>query len=148
MTTPNYLGGFKVLRGQLEPGQCPECATKHTPEMPHNQQSLFYQYTFYEKHGRWPTWNDALAHCTPEMRDAWVEQLATHGVIVPPLQDIPEELQKAHQYLYYVLSRPIWTDTQYDDFCREHKLQGGGGSDCAEHYSPQTRRLAQSLLIK
>lgn len=139
------LNGFKLLRGKLEEGQCAECAVKHPPEMPHDQTSLFWQYSFREKTGRWPTWSDALAHCTPEMREQWVEQLAKHGVVVDPS---PADLQKVHQYLYYVLSRPIWTDTEYDDFCRKHGLQCGGGSDCAEHYSPQTRRLAHSMLIK
>lgn len=78
-----HLGGFALLRPAVKDGQCPECATVHTPEMPHNQQSLFYQYSFREKHGRWPTWSDALAHCTPEMRAAWVAQLKVHGVEVP-----------------------------------------------------------------
>ncbi len=83
------LGGFKLLRGTLAPGQCAECATAHEPSMPHNQQSLFWQYSFMEKHGRWPTWNDALAHCTPEMRDKWVRCLADLGVIVPNKEVAP-----------------------------------------------------------
>ena len=33
-------------------GTCPECAVKHDPDQPHNQQSLFYQYHFYHEHGR------------------------------------------------------------------------------------------------
>jgi hypothetical protein len=77
------LGGFTLLRGKLEEGQCAECAVVHEPEMPHNQKSLFWQYSFREKHGRWPTWADALAHCAPEMREQWVTTLAEHGVIVP-----------------------------------------------------------------
>ena len=81
----NHLNGFTLLRGSMKEGQCPECAAVHTPEMPHNQQSLFWQYSFMEKQGRWPTWNDALAHCTPEMRAEWVKRLAEHGVKVPSL---------------------------------------------------------------
>lgn len=77
-----HLGGFTVLRGILKEGQCPDCAAMHTPEQPHNQQSLFYQYSFMEKNGRWPTWADALAHCTPELRKQWVEALAEHGITV------------------------------------------------------------------
>lgn len=76
------LGGFKLLRGKLAPGQCPECAVVHDPAMPHNQESLFWQYSFMEKNGRWPTWSDAMAHCTPEMRAKWVSALAEHGVVV------------------------------------------------------------------
>lgn len=69
------LGGFKLLR--------PPRAFIHPPEQPHNQQSLFYQYSFMEKNGRWPTWEDALKHCTAEVREVWVAALAERGVIVP-----------------------------------------------------------------
>ncbi len=74
--------GFTLLPAPA--GTCQECAVKHQPEQPHNQQSLFYQYHFYGQHGRWPTWTDALAHCTPEVRQVWVECLAKHGVTVEP----------------------------------------------------------------
>lgn len=63
-------------------GTCPECAVKHDPAMPHNAQSLYYQYKFRQKHGRWPDWNDAMEHCTSEVRALWIESLAKHGVIV------------------------------------------------------------------
>jgi hypothetical protein len=61
---------------------CQECAVDHDPRDPHNQQSLFYQYHFYGKHGRWPTWADAIAHCEPEMQEAWRGALAEKGVDV------------------------------------------------------------------
>ena len=61
-------------------GTCPECAVKHEAEMPHNQQSLYYQYYFCNKHGRWPTWQDAMAHCTDEVKAAWTEALKEHGI--------------------------------------------------------------------
>lgn len=64
------------------PDTCQKCATKHKPEMPHNQQSLYWQYYFYAKHARWPTWEDAMAHCSEEMKAAWVEELRKHGVEV------------------------------------------------------------------
>lgn len=63
-------------------GKCPECATDHEPEMPHNQQSLYYQYSFYGKYGRWPTWKDAMGHCTEEMQAQWIEGLISMGVKV------------------------------------------------------------------
>lgn len=78
-----HLGGFRLLRGKLAEGQCAECAVVHDPAHPHNQQSLFYQYSFREKHGRWPTWEDAMAHCTAEMKEAWIKGLAEQGVVVP-----------------------------------------------------------------
>lgn len=78
------LGGFKLHRGQTKPGQCPDCAVFHPPDQPHNPQSLYYQYSFMEENGRWPTWADALAHCSEEMKAAWKEELAHRGIIVPP----------------------------------------------------------------
>lgn len=75
-----HLGGFSLL--PAKEGTCPECATAHDPAMPHNQQSLFYQYSFYNEHGRWPTWADAMAHCTDEVKAAWTEALAEHGIKV------------------------------------------------------------------
>ncbi len=53
---------------------------------------------------------------------------------------------KAHQYLYYVLCRPVWSDYQYDLFCKEHDIEGGGGSDCADHYHPKVISLAHKIL--
>ncbi|MEG3071067.1 MAG: hypothetical protein HQP61_02355 [Peptococcaceae bacterium] len=72
---------FMVL-DNISPGICPECATKHDPEQPHNQQSLTYQYKFYGKHGRWPTWDDAMGHCTEEVKQAWKEALKEYGITV------------------------------------------------------------------
>lgn len=61
-------------------GTCPDCATRHEPEQPHNAQSMHYQYTFYGREGRWPTWNDALAHCPENVRKFWVKELIARGV--------------------------------------------------------------------
>lgn len=83
------MNGVKLIPGKhLEglslfpaaPGTCPECAVKHSPEMPHNQQSLFWQYKFYNEHGRWPTWEDAMAHCSDEMKEFWRQALRERGV--------------------------------------------------------------------
>lgn len=59
---------------------CQECAVKHKPEEPHNIQSLYYQISFMMKHGRAPTWADALAHCSEEIKTAWIKELKTHKV--------------------------------------------------------------------
>lgn len=69
-----------TLLGKTPDGTCPMCAVKHDPEQPHNQQSLAYQYKFYDQHGRFPTWADAMKHCPDEIKAFWVEALTEQGV--------------------------------------------------------------------
>lgn len=69
-----------MLLGNTPEGTCPMCATAHEPDQPHNQQSLAYQYKFYDEHGRWPTWRDAMAHCTEEIKAFWIAELENRGV--------------------------------------------------------------------
>ena len=71
-----------TLLGNTPPGTCHMCAEKHNPEEPHNQQSLTYQYKFYDQHGRWPTWKDAMEHCSDEAKAQWIEALKERGVEV------------------------------------------------------------------
>lgn len=66
------------------PDVCQECGAKHPPGHPHNAQSLRYQYTFYGRHGRWPDWEDAMAHCSGNIRAFWRAELIRHGVIPAP----------------------------------------------------------------
>lgn len=61
-------------------GHCQECARKHEDWQPHDASHLQYQYTFYARHHRWPTWIDAVAHCAPEVRAAWRTQLIERNV--------------------------------------------------------------------
>jgi hypothetical protein len=61
---------------------CQKCAVKHDDAMPHNQQSIYWQYWFYSQYGRWPTWADAMSHCTLEMKLAWTKALAEQGITV------------------------------------------------------------------
>jgi hypothetical protein len=58
----------------------------------------------------------------------------------------PEDVMRAHQYLYYVLARPVLTDYEYDRFCRDAGLFGGGGSDRASDYSEHVIKIANQLL--
>ncbi|MDI6886799.1 MAG: hypothetical protein QMD22_10780 [archaeon] len=53
--------GLKLI--PPKPDVCQECACDHTLNEPHNRDSLYYQYYFYARHGRFPTWEDAIAHC-------------------------------------------------------------------------------------
>lgn len=73
-TAPNHLGPLKLL--PCAPGVCQECAVDHDPRLPHNQQSLYWQYRFYNANGRWPTWDDAMAHCTPQTQALWRQAMA------------------------------------------------------------------------
>jgi hypothetical protein len=75
--------GFHLLPAQ--PGTCEECATKHDPTYPHNQQSFYYQYHFYADHNRFPTWKDAMAHCSEGMQKLWIEELAKRNIEIGEL---------------------------------------------------------------
>lgn len=58
----------------------------------------------------------------------------------------PSDVMKVHQYLYYVLHKPLWTDQAYDTYCLDHNLQGIGGSDLPSDYSLPIREYANSLV--
>lgn len=68
---------------------CPICATKHDPAQPHNAQSMYYQYRFCGVRGRWPTWADAIAHCTPDVQQLWQFKLKELGHWSEPHHDLP-----------------------------------------------------------
>lgn len=76
----NHLAPFKILKPK--PGVCQQCAVDHDPQIPHDRQSLTYQYSFYAQHGRWPTWVDAMAHCPEEVKREWLSALRAAGVEV------------------------------------------------------------------
>jgi hypothetical protein len=69
------------------PETCEWCCVKHDPDQPHNQQSLPYRMRFHAINGRWPTWSDAMRHCTPEVQAQWREQLVEmmreQGMAIP-----------------------------------------------------------------
>ncbi|MFN3624961.1 MAG: DUF5131 family protein, partial [Hyphomicrobium sp.] len=53
-------------------------AVAHEPHLFHHCPSLFYQYAFYGRQRRWPTWADASAHCEPLIVDALKDVLAAN----------------------------------------------------------------------
>jgi len=75
---------------------------------------------------------------TVAIRKCVVEQPDLPGVSEPT----PNDIMQAHQFLYYVKCAPIISDEAYDMFCKQHGLQGGGGSDPAQDYSEAVKRLA------
>lgn len=62
------------------PGTCRLCATVHKPDMPHDRDSLYYQNWFFKRYRRFPTWTDAMAHCTDAVKRAYTDTLAKRGV--------------------------------------------------------------------
>jgi hypothetical protein len=84
-SVPIEGGGFKMLPGP--PGTCQWCHVKHDPTHPHNRDSLSYQMKFHAVKGRWPTWTDAMAHCSDEMKGFWrkhlVEMMAENDLEIP-----------------------------------------------------------------
>lgn len=77
-TPTGYLEEFSLL--PPTPGSCPKCAGVHGEQLPHNRDSLYYQYSFYRSHGRWPKWIDAMSHCSEQMQKFWIENLKEKGV--------------------------------------------------------------------
>lgn len=73
------------------PDVCQECAVKHDPGEPHNRDSLYYQVKFEAEHGRSPQWSDAIAHCSPEMKTAWQDELERLGAWSKPVEGMPKE---------------------------------------------------------
>jgi len=59
---------------------CQVCATKHSSEEPHNKDSLYYQMQFRQKHERWPTWKDAISHCSKGVKKAIIELLESKNI--------------------------------------------------------------------
>lgn len=82
--------GMMMLRGIPKEGQCAECGVFHEPEQPHNRDALRYQYTFYDTHGRWPSWADAMSHCADDVKAIWRHELERVGV------DVGEEPEMSH----------------------------------------------------
>ncbi len=72
------------------PGTCPVCATKHDARDPHNRDSLYYQQRFYRQNRRFPTWEDAMAHCSVITKLAFRDQMLKRGIVIR----IPEEAEK------------------------------------------------------
>lgn len=82
--------GLRMLPGP--PGTCEWCHVEHEQHMPHNRDSMAYRIKFGHLNGRDPTWTDAMAHCSPEIkkatRESLIEVMNEHGL------EIPEDLRE------------------------------------------------------
>lgn len=86
--THDVGGGFQML--PAAEGLCPLCAYDHPPSRPHNAQSMFYQMRFRGAHGRWPTWADACAHCSSEIREITRQVIERKGAWIETAEPIAE----------------------------------------------------------
>jgi hypothetical protein len=41
---------------------------------------MYWQIWFYQEHGRWPSWTDAMEHCTEEAKETITKALTELGV--------------------------------------------------------------------
>lgn len=64
-----------------KPDVCQECAVNHEPHLMHDNRSLYYQMQFYAKHNRWPTWDDAMSHCEPDIKEIQFSVLRDNRII-------------------------------------------------------------------
>ena len=62
------------------PGSCPICDTKHDPKEPHDRDSLYYQNWFRKRYKRFPTWEDAMNHCSDSVKTNFIKKLAKRGI--------------------------------------------------------------------
>lgn len=59
---------------------CRICATVHDPQDPHDRDSLYYQNWFRKRFKRFPTWNDAMAHCSEITKACFKAKLIRRGI--------------------------------------------------------------------
>lgn len=57
------IGNVKII--PYVQGACRVCGTMHSPMLPHNRDSLYYQNQYYKRYKRFPTWEDARRHREP-----------------------------------------------------------------------------------
>ena len=72
----------KMVLMKPHPDACQVCAREHEPHLPHDRESLYYQMTFHAQNGRYPTWADAMAHCSPSTKHKWRSALQDHGIAI------------------------------------------------------------------
>jgi hypothetical protein len=70
---------------------CPVCAIAHPEDYPHDANSVYYKYYFHQQHQRFPTWRDAMVHCSPELQEVWCEHLESLGVDIDSTNTLEKE---------------------------------------------------------
>lgn len=59
---------------------CQICGVEHDERLPHNAQSFYYQYLFNAQYGRGATWDDAMSHCSNDIKKIFTEHLNKLGI--------------------------------------------------------------------
>lgn len=72
-------------------GACWVCGDVHNGRDPHNARSILYQHRFRKRNGRYPTWADAMSHCSRKTKEKWVERLNRCGVQISMGEVLPEK---------------------------------------------------------
>ena len=62
------------------PTDCPQCGRAHDAQTPHCWGDTVYMTRFQEKHGRLPTWGDAMANLDEYAQARWRTRLLSLGV--------------------------------------------------------------------
>lgn len=77
------MDGFEEIKIRApRPGACKICATVHQPGQPHDRDSLYYQNWFRKRYKRLPTWADAMAHCSEDVKAEYMSTLAGRGITI------------------------------------------------------------------
>lgn len=75
-------GAIPFAEWTVVPRVCQECAVDHSPDLPHDPESLYYRHRFRinealaGRQERWPTWSDAIAHCPADIKALWSARLS------------------------------------------------------------------------
>jgi hypothetical protein len=59
---------------------CPDCGKHHDPSQPHDASTMRFQRQFHQRFDRLPTWEDAFAHCSADVRQLTRAQLMENGI--------------------------------------------------------------------
>jgi len=73
---------------------CPRCGVPHMPDSPHDASTMQYQACFQREHGRLPTWEDAMSHCSEEDKDLMRQVLKAKKVDPREVADMHWEMKR------------------------------------------------------
>lgn len=75
--------------------KCPECGHDHPASSPHDAKTMQYQFRFQQMHGRLPTHEDAMAHCSEGDKEMMRRILKAYGIDSRDVADLSWNVKKA-----------------------------------------------------